>query len=132
MANATKFFGAIGRRKRAVARVRLTPGTGTVKVNGKKLEEYFHTSTLCGYINQPFAAVEGQGKFDIEATVEGGGIDGQAGAMRHGIARALIKYEENLRGTLKAGGMLTRDSREKERKKPGQPGARRRFQFSKR
>jgi len=131
MANATE-FGAIGRRKCAVARVRLTPGTGIVKVNGKSMEEYFHTGAICGYINQPLVAIDGKGKFDIIANIDGGGVNGQAGALRHGIARALIKYEETLRSALKVGGMLTRDSREKERKKPGQPGARRRFQFSKR
>ena len=131
MANATE-FGAIGRRKCATARVRLTPGNGVVTVNGVKMEEYFNTEAICGYINQPLVAVDGKGKFDIEANIAGGGIVGQAGALRHGIARALIKYEETMRPTLKSGGMLTRDSREKERKKPGQPGARRRFQFSKR
>ena len=123
---------AVGRRKCAVARIRLTPGTGTQTVNGKALAEYFPSEALCGYIQQVFKVVDGEGKYDFTANLDGGGIAGQAGALRHAAARALVKYDENLRAALKAAGMMTRDARVKERKKPGQPGARRRFQFSKR
>ena len=123
---------ATGRRKCAVARVRLTPGSGNVVVNGKAMAEYFTSESLCGFVNQVFAVSETVGKFDIAANCDGGGMAGQAGALRHGIARALINYDEELRAVLKANGMVTRDSRVKERKKSGQPGARRRFQFSKR
>ena len=123
---------AIGRRKCAVARIRLTPGTGKQTVNGKALAEYFPSEALCGYIQQVFKVVDGEGKYDFTANLDGGGIAGQAGALRHAAARALVKYDETLRAALKAAGMMTRDARVKERKKPGQPGARRRFQFSKR
>lgn len=132
MAKSTGEILAVGRRKCAIARIRLKPGTGVIKVNGKSMIEYFNTEAVCGYIYQPMMATDTKGKFDISASIEGGGVVGQSGALRHGIARALIKYEENLRGTLKSCGMLTRDARVKERKKPGQPGARKRFQFSKR
>ncbi len=123
---------ATGRRKCAIARVRLTPGTGKVVVNGKEMTEYFPSEALCGYVTQVFKAVDGEGKFDVAANLDGGGISGQAGALRHGVARALVKYNEEYRAVLKALGMMTRDARVKERKKSGQPGARRRFQFSKR
>ena len=123
---------ATGRRKCAVARVRLTPGSGNVVVNGKPMAEYFTSESLCGFVNQVFTVSETVGKFDIAANCDGGGMAGQAGALRHGIARALIAYDEELRAELKKAGMVTRDARVKERKKPGQPGARRRFQFSKR
>ncbi|MBP5531256.1 MAG: 30S ribosomal protein S9 [Lentisphaeria bacterium] len=123
---------AVGRRKCAVARIRLTPGTGKQTVNGKALAEYFPSEALCGYIQQVFKVVDGEGKYDFSANLDGGGISGQAGALRHAAARALVKYDETLRAALKAAGMMTRDARVKERKKPGQPGARRRFQFSKR
>ena len=123
---------AIGRRKCAVARIRLTPGTGKQSVNGKALAEYFPSEALCGYVQQVFKVVGGEGKYDFTANLDGGGIAGQAGALRHAVARALVKYDETLRAALKAAGMMTRDARVKERKKPGQPGARRRFQFSKR
>ena len=123
---------ATGRRKCAVARIRLTPGTGRQTVNGKALAEYFPSEALCGYVQQVFKAVDGEGKYDFSANLDGGGISGQAGALRHAVARALVKYDETLRAALKAAGMMTRDARVKERKKPGQPGARRRFQFSKR
>ena len=123
---------AVGRRKCAVARIRLTPGTGKQTVNGKALAEYFPSEALCGYIQQVFKVVDGEGKYDFTANLDGGGIAGQAGALRHAAARALVKYDETLRAALKAAGMMTRDARVKERKKPGQPGARRRFQFSKR
>ena len=123
---------ATGRRKCAVARIRLTPGTGRQSVNGKALAEYFPSEALCGYVQQVFKVVGGEGKYDFTANLDGGGIAGQAGALRHAVARALVKYDETLRAALKAAGMMTRDARVKERKKPGQPGARRRFQFSKR
>ena len=123
---------ATGRRKCAVARVRLQPGTGKIEVNGKALEEYFPSEALCGYIHQVLKASGSEGKVDIRANLDGGGMSGQAGALRHGVARALVKLNEGLKPALKEAGMLTRDARVKERKKPGQPGARRRFQFSKR
>ena len=123
---------ATGRRKCAVARVRLTPGSGNVVVNGKPMAEYFTSESLCGFVNQVFTVSETVGKFDIAANLDGGGMAGQAGALRHGITRALINYDEELRAALKKAGMVTRDARVKERKKSGQPGARRRFQFSKR
>ena len=132
MAKAQELIWATGRRKCAVARVRIAAGTGKVVINDKDWTEYFTTEALRGYILQPLGKVDAVGKYDIYATLSGGGIAGQAGALRHGISRALIKYDEDLRGVLKAAGMLTRDARVKERKKPGQPGARKRFQFSKR
>lgn len=132
MAKTTDMIWATGRRKCAVARVRIAPGTGKVVVNGKDWKEYFTMDAMRGYIAQPLAAVDAANKFDIFATLDGGGISGQAGALRHGIARALIVANEDLRAELKKAGMLTRDSRVKERKKPGQPGARKHFQFSKR
>ena len=132
MAKKNDFVLATGRRKCAVARVRLIPGAGNVVVNGKPMAEYFTGDALCGYVNQVFAACDAAGKFDIFANLDGGGMAGQAGALRHGIARALMAYDETLRPALKAAGMVTRDARVKERKKSGQPGARRRFQFSKR
>jgi len=132
MVKKTDFVPATGRRKCAIARVRLTPGTGKIVVNGKAFEEYFPAEALRGYVCQAFKACESEGKFDIFANLCGGGIAGQAGALRHGIARALVTYDEEFRAALKAAGMMTRDARVKERKKSGQPGARRRFQFSKR
>ena len=132
MAKKNDFVLATGRRKCAVARVRLTPGSGNVVVNGKPMAEYFTSESLCGFVNQVFTVSETVGKFDIAANCDGGGMAGQAGALRHGITRALINYDEELRSVLKKAGMVTRDARVKERKKSGQPGARRRFQFSKR
>ena len=123
---------ATGRRKCAVARVRLSAGTGKVTLNGKDMTEYVPSEALCNYVAQVFKAADVVGKFDIAANLDGGGMAGQAGALRHGVARALVKYDETLRAALKANGMMTRDARVKERKKSGQPGARRRFQFSKR
>ena len=123
---------ATGRRKSATAQVRIKPGKGKYKINNKAIEEYFPSEAARGYIEQPLIATETSGKFDIFVTIKGGGVIGQAGALRHGIARALTKYDDTLRSVLKNAGMLTRDSRVKERKKPGQPGARKRFQFSKR
>ncbi len=122
----------IGRRKCASARVRMTHGTGKITVNRRAFNDYFTTDSIRGFIQQPLVLTSKLGEFDIYATVDGGGEVGQAGALRHGIARALEKSDEALRAPLKKAGMLTRDSREKERKKPGQPGARKRFQFSKR
>ena len=123
---------ATGRRKTAIARVRMVLGKGQVTVNDRKFEDYFPTTDLRLLVEAPFKAVEGLGKYDVVALCEGGGPAGQAGALRHGIARALIQIDENFRALLKKAGFLTRDPRMKERKKPGQPGARRRFQFSKR
>lgn len=123
---------ATGRRKCAIARVRLTPGTGKIEVNGVPMENYFTSEALCGFVGQVFAVSDTVGKFDVFANLDGGGMAGQAGALRHGVARALVSFDETLRPALKAAGMMTRDARVKERKKSGQPGARRRFQFSKR
>ena len=126
-----EFLGT-GRRKTSVARVRLASGTGKITVNGRTFENYFATETLRTVVTQPFAATETAGKFDARVSVSGGGPSGQAGAVRHGIARALLEANASLRPTLKSEGLLTRDPRMKERKKYGQPGARKRFQFSKR
>ncbi|MEM8724768.1 MAG: 30S ribosomal protein S9 [Pseudomonadota bacterium] len=123
---------ATGRRKDAVARVWLTPGTGKITINGKDQETYFARPTLRLIINQPFAITDRAGQYDIVATVRGGGLSGQAGAVKHGISQALTKYEPELRATVKSAGFLTRDSRVVERKKYGRAKARRRFQFSKR
>ncbi|MEO6183933.1 MAG: 30S ribosomal protein S9 [Verrucomicrobiota bacterium] len=126
-----EFLGT-GRRKTAVARVRLASGSGKITVNGRALENYFLTETLRSVVGEPFSATETAGKFDVRVNVQGGGPSGQAGAVRHGISRALIKADANYRPNLKSEGLLTRDPRMKERKKYGQPGARKRFQFSKR
>ena len=123
---------ATGKRKNAVARVWLKPGAGSVTINGRRAEVYFARPVLRMQIHQPFAAAKREGQFDIVCTVSGGGLSGQAGAVRHGISRALINYEPDLRPVLKKGGFLTRDSRVVERKKYGRRKARRRFQFSKR
>lgn len=123
---------ATGRRKDATARVWLKPGKGKVTVNGRDQETYFARPTLRLIINQPFAITEREGQYDIIATVRGGGLSGQAGAVKHGISQALAKYEPALRSTVKAAGFLTRDSRVVERKKYGRAKARRSFQFSKR
>ncbi len=125
-------FVATGRRKTAVARVRLASGSGKIVINGRKLDNYFTTEVLRGMVTLPFTSTQTTEKFDVRVNVVGGGPAGQAGAVRHGISRALLLADANLRPTLKAGGMLTRDPRMKERKKYGQPGARKRFQFSKR
>ncbi|HYL05225.1 MAG TPA: 30S ribosomal protein S9 [Thermoanaerobaculia bacterium] len=121
-----------GRRKTAAARVFLRPGTGAVHVNGRSLDDYFPNEVLKMVIKQPLLLTETAEKFDIVATVEGGGSAGQAGAIRHGISRALMQYNAELRDRLKSAGLVTRDPRKKERKKYGQKGARARFQFSKR
>ena len=123
---------ATGRRKDATARVWLKPGTGKITVNGRDQETYFARPTLRLIINQPFGITEREGQYDVVATVKGGGLSGQAGAVKHGISQALAKYEPALRGTVKAAGFLTRDSRVVERKKYGRAKARRSFQFSKR
>jgi small subunit ribosomal protein S9 len=123
---------ATGRRKDATARVWLKPGTGKITVNGRDQEVYFARPTLRLVINQPFSITEREGQYDIIATVRGGGLSGQAGAVKHGISQALAKYEPALRSTVKAAGFLTRDSRVVERKKYGRAKARRSFQFSKR
>ena len=132
MAKSANQFGATGRRKTASAHVRIQSGTGVTLVNDRSFTDYFPVETLRTFIEQPLKAIEGVGKYDISVSVTGGGPMGQAGAMRHGIARALLLVDPNLRGVLKKGGFLTRDSRMKERLKPGQPGARKRFQYSKR
>ncbi len=123
---------ATGRRKDAVARVWLKPGTGKVTVNGRDQEVYFARPTLRLVINQPFQVAGRDGQYDVVATVKGGGLSGQAGAVKHGIAQALSKFEPELRAPVKAAGFLTRDSRVVERKKYGRAKARRSFQFSKR
>ena len=123
---------ATGRRKDATARVWIKPGTGKVTVNGKDQEVYFARPTLRLVINQPFTISDREGQYDVIATCSGGGLSGQAGAVKHGISQALSKYEPALRATIKAAGFLTRDSRVVERKKYGRAKARRSFQFSKR
>ena len=123
---------ATGRRKDAVARVWLKPGSGKIVVNGREQEVYFARPTLRLVINQVFGLTDRAGQYDVIATVKGGGLSGQAGAVKHGIAQALSKYEPTLRATVKAAGFLTRDSRVVERKKYGRAKARRSFQFSKR
>lgn len=128
---AQEFLGT-GRRKTSVARVRLAPGTGKVTINGRTLENYFGLEQLRWQVIQPLQTIDMLTKYDIKVNVNGGGPSGQAGAIRHGVARALLRVDVNLRPALKAEGYLTRDPRMKERKKYGQPGARRRFQFSKR
>jgi small subunit ribosomal protein S9 len=125
-------YSAVGRRKEAVARVYIRPGTGKTLVNGKDLVDYLRRETLVMQVRQPLEITDSLGKYDIHARVCGGGISGQAGALKLGIARALVKADENLRGALRAGGLLTRDPRMKERKKYGLAGRRKRFQFSKR
>ena len=123
---------ATGRRKDAKARVWIKPGSGKITVNGRDQEVYFARPTLRLIIDQPFAITDRQGQYDVVATVKGGGLSGQAGAVKHGISQALAKYEPELRATVKAAGFLTRDSRVVERKKYGRAKARRSFQFSKR
>lgn len=123
---------ATGRRKESVARVRIRPGSGNFVVNGRPLLDHFKRETLKMIIEQPLERTETMGKIDVVASVEGGGLSGQAGALRLGISRALLKYDPDLRPILKAAGFLTRDPREKERKKYGLAGARKRYQFSKR
>ncbi len=123
---------ATGKRKNAVARVWVKPGSGKVTVNGKEMAAYFARPVLQMILKQPFTIANVEGQFDVVATVVGGGLSGQAGAVKHGVSKALQLYEPALRGALKAAGFLTRDSRVVERKKYGKPKARRSFQFSKR
>ena len=130
--SAKPYFYGTGRRKKSVARVRLYPGTGEVTINGRAIDDYFGLETLKLIVNQPFGVTGTAGKFDIVATVVGGGISGQAGAIRHGVSRALLGADPEYRAALKAAGFLTRDPRMKERKKYGLKGARRAPQFSKR
>jgi len=125
-------FAATGRRKVAMASVRLTSGNGKIVVNGRDFKEYFPMLSIRNFILQPLQLTSTNERFDVAARVKGGGIVGQAGALRHGLARALLMVDASLRTVLKNSGFLTRDSRLKERKKSGQPGARKRFQFSKR
>jgi len=127
----TRFYGT-GRRKTSVARVWLKPGEGKITINTEEVEKYLPRKTLQTIIRQPFDATNTAGRYDVLATVKGGGQTGQAGALKHGIARALLQSDETLKDALRRGGFLTRDSRKKERKKYGQKGARARFQFSKR
>ncbi len=131
MANTTKYYGT-GRRKSSVARVYLVPGTGKITINKKDIEEYFGLETLKVIARQPLELTETSSKFDIKVNVRGGGFTGQAGAIRHGISRALLQADADFRPALKKAGFLTRDSRMKERKKYGLKGARRAPQFSKR
>jgi small subunit ribosomal protein S9 len=131
-AKATNDFLGTGRRKTSIARVRLMTGSGKITVNGRAFDNYFPVETLRATVSQPLVLTGTAEKVDVKINVTGGGPNGQAGAVRHGISRALLKFDANLRPQLKAEGFLTRDSRMKERKKYGQPGARKRFQFSKR
>jgi small subunit ribosomal protein S9 len=128
----TDGFYATGRRKEATARVWLKTGTGTMMVNGRPLTEYFGRETSIMIINQPLQVLEQMAKVDMTVNVRGGGLSGQAGAIRHGLSRALCRLNPEFRSPLKKAGFLTRDARAVERKKSGQPGARKRFQFSKR
>ena len=129
--NSLQYYGT-GRRKTSTARVFLRPGAGTIEVNGRPFDQYFPNETLKMIIRQPMAITETVDKFNLLVRVDGGGVTGQAGALRHGIARALVSYNPELRPRLKDAGFLTRDPREVERKKYGRAGARKRFQFSKR
>lgn len=131
METATRYHG-LGRRKSSIARVWIQPGTGEWIVNGRSLQDYFPRHSLQQHAVEPLVAVEMQGQVDVKVNVGGGGTTGQAGAIRLGLARALVRYDEELRSRLREKQLLTRDPREVERKKPGRPGARKRFQFSKR
>lgn len=128
----TDEFIATGRRKTSVARIRMSPGSGKIDINGRSFEDYFPTVSLQNAVLQPLQTAKVVNAYDLSINATGGGIAGQAGAVRLAISRALLQVEGNLRGTLKADGLLRRDPRMKERKKSGQPGARKRFQFSKR
>ena len=130
--SAKPYFYGTGRRKKSVARVRLYPGTGAVTINGRDISDYFGLDTMKLIVNQPFSVTDTVGKFDVVVNVNGGGFSGQAGAIRHGVARALLSADENYKPLLKKAGFLTRDPRMKERKKYGLKGARRAPQFSKR
>ncbi|MBQ7326424.1 MAG: 30S ribosomal protein S9 [Clostridia bacterium] len=130
--SAKPYFYGTGRRKKSVARVRLYPGTGAITINGRDISDYFGLDTMKLIVNQPFGVTDTVGKFDVVVNVNGGGFSGQAGAIRHGVARALLSADENYKPLLKKAGFLTRDPRMKERKKYGLKGARRAPQFSKR
>ena len=130
--SAKPYFYGTGRRKKSTARVRLVPGTGVITINNRSIDEYFGLETMKLIVNQPFGVTATEGKFDIIANVRGGGFSGQAGAIRHGVAKALLQADETYRPALKKAGFLTRDPRMKERKKYGLKGARRAPQFSKR
>tara|TARA_Y100001960_G_C14526571_1_gene753976 strand:- start:292 stop:690 length:399 start_codon:yes stop_codon:yes gene_type:complete len=132
MNNTSESFYATGKRKSSVARVWIGAGNGRILVNDKPFEEYFLRDTSLMVIKQPFELTETWGSYDVKATVKGGGLTGQAGAVRHGISKALLEVDQNFRSVLKKAGLLTRDSRVKERKKYGRKGARKSFQFSKR
>jgi len=132
VAGASNVTVTVGRRKAASVRVRMKPGSGKIVVNGRTIEEYLARETLVMIAMQPLEITGSVGKFDLAVRCEGGGLAGQAGALRLGIARALVKVDENLRSPLRRAGLLTRDAREVERKEYGRPGARKRFQFSKR
>jgi small subunit ribosomal protein S9 len=123
---------SVGRRKEAVARVRITPGTGNITINDRTMDEYFGRETSKMILVEPLKLVDQMGKLDIFVTAHGGGLSGQAGAIRHGISRALVRWNAEYRPVLKKAGFMTRDARAVERKKYGRPGARKRFQFSKR
>jgi len=129
---AKEIAAATGRRKTAIARVRLMPGSGKWLINDRELEAFFPSEATRSYLKQPMVITNSSDKFDVDVNARGGGSTGQAGAVRHALARALVLADASLRDPLKAAGCLTRDARMKERKKPGQPGARKRFQFSKR
>ena len=130
--SAKPYFYGTGRRKKSTARVRILPGTGVITINGRDIDDYFGLETMKLIVNQPFGVTATEGKFDIIANVRGGGFSGQAGAIRHGIARALVKADVELKPAIKKAGYLTRDPRMKERKKYGLHAARRAPQFSKR
>lgn len=132
MATKTPEFLGTGRRKTSIARVRIATGSGKITINGRAFDNYFPVETLRSTASQPLTVTGTADKVDVKVNVTGGGPNGQAGAVSHGIARALLEFDVNLRPSLKSEGLLTRDSRMKERKKYGQPGARKRFQFSKR
>lgn len=132
MANKVLEYSATGRRKTSVARVRLALGVGKVVINGREMKDFFALESLRSIVEQPFKVTDTVKRYDVIASVNGGGPTGQAGALRHGITRALVLADINLKPALKVKGLLTRDPRMKERKKSGQPGARKRFQFSKR
>ncbi len=132
MGELDKRYYATGKRKTATARIYLKPGTGVIVVNKRNANDYFMRDSLKMTIQQPFEVIGKKGQFDVFVNVSGGGLSGQAGAVKHGISKALLEYNEEYRAALKKAGFLTRDSRVKERKKYGQPGARKRFQYSKR
>lgn len=132
MADKTKYIGT-GKRKSSIARVSIySPGRGNIVINGKSIKDYIPRDSLVTVVKEPLVVVENETNYDINVNVKGGGLSGQAGAIRLGISRALISANSDFRSSLKSKGLLTRDSRKVERKKPGQPGARRKFQFSKR